>query len=163
MKTKNRLYARFILLSISLLAAFPSPAALADFYVIPTVGRSIPPSNVLELTYASMNAGGSAGFMKINKLGVTAGVFQVPEGKVAVITTVQVFPQNPGAGTIYLTIRHHVEDRYYWVLPNSEPTQLHFSPGIIVGGAFYTLGAVNSVSSAGAVRVKMYGYLTDDK
>ena len=162
MKRKNRLYPLFILVGFALLTNFPA-VAMAEFYVIPTVGRSIPPSKVLELTCASMSAGGSASFFQVNKVGDTTGVFQVPEGKVAVVTTVQVFPQNPGAGTIYLTIRHQFEERYYWVLPNSEPTQLHFSPGMIIGGAFYSLSAANGASSAGAVRVKMYGYLTDDK
>jgi hypothetical protein len=90
------------------------------------------------------------------------GVFTVPLSKVLVITTVIIFPQSPGAGTLFVTLIQNSASRHYWVVPNSGPTQLQFPTGVVIAPG-YQLKVQNGVSSAGAIRVKIMGYIAKDK
>ena len=65
-----------IVFLLTLLPAF----AFADFYVVPVGGRSVLPSNVVELGTTSIAPGGSDGLARISTEATNLGDITVPAG-----------------------------------------------------------------------------------
>jgi hypothetical protein len=139
-------------------------AEAENVVVIPLVKNhisAISPSDVLELGTTSIAPGATADVVSITPRAGNAGDYTVPTGKYFVITSVTVFPQSPGAGKIQMQLIQNSSVRSYWVLSNSQPTELSFGPGMLIA-AGYSLNISNFASSPGNIRVAIYGYLTDE-
>jgi hypothetical protein len=149
-------FAFFALLAI---LGFTQPV-LADFYVVPIGGPRISASDVVELQYSEIYPNSSAtNDMRITKSGGIIHNFTVPTGKVLVITTIKVYPQVLGNGSIALNV---LGGREYFVVSQSQPTQLQFPSGLVIGPEVQ-LSVYNYPGSAASIRVSICGYLADDK
>jgi hypothetical protein len=146
---------------IFLFAIIPA-YAFADFYVIPVGGRSVNPSDVVELGTTSIGPGSYDNLSRISTAATNLGDFTVPDGKVLVISIVQIFPTNPTPGSLQVRLDQDTRARRYWVVPSDQPTQLLFPAGLIIAPG-YTLEINNYAASASSIRVNAFGYITDDK
>ena len=115
-------------------------------------------SNLKELGTTSIDPGDNADVVLITNQAANGGVYTVPSGKVFVITAVIVFPQSPGSGTLYVTLSQNSAARDYWVLPNSQPTELTFPSGLVIAPG-YSMKIYNGSSGAGSIRVLINGYV----
>jgi hypothetical protein len=146
--------------STSLLISFVSAALLASCATL-----TPKPS---EIKYLAMEVapGRSRDFLEITPAAIPAGVFTVPSGKVFVINSVKIYPLSPGSGVIDVTLRQKIgvtnSERASWVLPNSQPTQLEYSTGLVVSSGF-TLIIQNHSRSSGRIRVDVHGYVASDE
>lgn len=122
---------------------------------------AIRPFNMVELGTTLINPGDDADVVKITTTAANGGVFTVPADKVFVIKSVGIYPQNPGAGDIYLWLVQNNAIREYWIVPNDHPTQIQLpdNTGIVIASN-YTLSIKNGNSSAGAIRVDIFGYIS---
>ena len=156
----KKIYSPFVLfvITICLFSYFPNQA-LADFFVIPVGGPSLKASDAVELgtTHIPADSSNSKDVLEITPRGANGGTYTVPDGKVLVINSLQIFPQSLGTGTIRLYLIQNSVSRKFWVVPQSGPTFMNFSPGLIVDSG-YRLEIRNSTSSAAGIRVSMYGY-----
>lgn len=164
-KVSSLILAVFLMV-LSAIVNTSSTAVAAGVVVIPLVGdqtsasSAISPSDVLELSTTSIAAGSSADVLRVSPGAANIGVYTVPEGKYLVITSITIFPQGPGTGNLYVYLIQNSYSRCYWVLPNAQPTQLSFGPGMLIDSG-YTLDISNGASSAGSIRVTLNGYLTN--
>ncbi len=124
------------------------------------------PSQMVSL--GAMTNPGQTEFVRSgNPDGTGGGVFLVPPAKVLVITRVIIQPMNLGTGTLDITLMQsdqQLGDRILktWRVPNSQLTQLDFSPGYVVSSGS-NLKIRNGNSSAGNdVYTSFYGYVTSD-
>ena len=139
-----------------------SATAQADFYVIPVIknsNTSIPIANVKDLGTALVSPGATEDVKELLPTSINNGAFTVPSGKYLVITSLHVFPSNPGSGTITLQLVQNSSIRKYWVLPNAAPSYLSFGSGLLIAPG-YSL-KIHNVSATHSFRVSIYGYLTD--
>lgn len=147
---------RFALVAIFVLGAFlltSQDSALADTFD--------KPSRIKDLGTTEIAPGDTEDVLEISPEAVNVGVFTVPPNKVLVITSVQIFPQNPGAGTLKVRLIQDSRAREYWVVPNNLPTQLHIPTGLVIAPG-YSLKIENYPDSAGSIRVKIVGYIARD-
>ena len=134
----------------------------ADFYVIPVIknsNTSIPIANVKDLGTTLVSPGDTKNVKELLPTSVNNGAFTVPSGKYLVITSLHVFPSNPGSGTITLQLIQNSSIRKYWILPNATPSYLSFGSGFLIAPG-YSL-KIHNVSATNSFRVSIYGYLTD--
>ena len=110
--------------------------------------ENIAPGNTVEVRHGTNDA-------------VSAGVYQVPNDKVFVLTNISVQPINSGSGTLKVQFGQRIGNqdraREYWILPNSEISQLNFGPGIVISSSSKLI-IENESNSAGSIFVKLYGY-----
>ena len=89
------------------------------------------------------------------------GIYAVPSGKVLVVKTVTIYPLAPGDGTLDIQLAQRIgasdRAREQWIVPNAKPTQLDFSPGLVVA-ADSRLIVRNRPGSTGEVFVSILGY-----
>ena len=124
------------------------------------------PSTIKDLGTPNINSDAFAEVVAGTPDAVNAGVYSVPAGKVLVITTVRIYPVNPGSGTLDVQLGQRIggtdRAREHWLLPNSEPTQFDFSPGLVIASGS-TLLVRNRPGSAGPVYVGISAYEADDR
>lgn len=138
--------------------------AFANFLVLPVpVGNSpIAPEDVVELaTNTSVAPGFSADMRRINNNGINAGNFTVPPGKVLVLQSIQLYPETFGGGKLNVQLVQNALVRNFWVLPQSQPSFIPLSPGLVVAAGF-SLDIANGAVSGANVRAIAYGYLADE-
>ncbi|HYA43010.1 MAG TPA: hypothetical protein VEF34_17030 [Syntrophobacteraceae bacterium] len=112
---------------------------------------------VYELDTAAVGVGDTKPMIINTPSAANGGDFSVPKGKYAYIDSVVIFPQNPGTGTIYVTLLQGTSIRDAWVVPNNVPTQFYFPDGLAVlgGSKGTTLSIKNGSTSSGPVQVLM--------
>ena len=126
------------------------------------VSAFVKPSNMVDLAEVV-----GAGQTKIHKTGTPqgtgGGVYQVPDGRVLVITRVIIQPMNPGPGSLDLTFMQSdaaLGDRIRqtWRVPKSQSTEYDFSPGELISSGSSL--KVKNNGAGGDVAVMIYGYVT---
>jgi len=162
-KPVEKIFSHLSLLQCLAICLFFTTSATvrAEFYVIPVVGNntSIPITDVKNMSTTQINTNSTENVIEVTPGAASNGIFTVPNDKYLVITAISVFPVNPGSGTVQVQLLQNTLARKYWVLPNSEPTQLSFGHGLLIAPGF-ALKIKNFTSSAGPIRVGVYGYLT---
>lgn len=164
-KISSLIFAVFVML-LSVVVNTSQTAVAAQVAVIPLIGdptsasSSISPADVLELATTSISPDSTADVLRITPTASNAGIYTVPDGKYLVITSLTVFPQAPGTGNLYVNLIQNSSSRFYWVVPNAQPTELSFGPGMLIASG-YSLDIKNWSSSAGPIRVSLHGYLTN--
>lgn len=133
-----------------------SSTGSADVFSKPSVIK------MLGTTSLSPNSGNQYNMLEISRDAAAVGAFSVPTGMVFVITSVMIFPQTPGAGTLYVQLLQNSSAREYWVVPNSQPTFIQIPTGLVVGPE-YTISITNRSESSGNIRVSVFGYLAKDR
>jgi hypothetical protein len=133
-----------------------SATVSADVFTKPSVIKELGTSSL------SPDSGTLYNMLEMTRDAGAVGAFTVPIGKVFVITTVMIFPQTPGAGTLYVQLFQNSTAREYWVVLNSQPTSIQIPTGIVVGPE-YTISIKNRSESSGNIRVSVFGYLAKDR
>ena len=139
-----------------------SAVAAQQVVVVPlikTQASAISPSDVLRMGTTSIAPGSTSDVVEITPQASNGGQVTVPTGKYLVITSMSVFPMSPGAGTIEMRLIQNTSITDYWKLSNAEPSHLSFGPGMLIDSG-YALTIENYTSSAGDIRVDLYGYVT---
>ncbi len=138
-----------------------SAVAAQQVVVIPLIknqASAISPSDVLRMGTTSIAPNSTSDVVEITPRATNAGQVVVPTGKYLVITSMSVFPESPGAGTIEMQLIQNSSITAYWKLSNAEASHLSFGPGMLIDSG-YALTIKNRVSSAGNIRVSLYGYV----
>jgi len=126
------------------------------------VSAFVTPSNMVDM--AEVVGPGETKILKTGTpQGSGGGVYQVPNGRVLVITRVIIQPMNPGPGSLDLTFMQSDTAagdriRQTWRVPNSHSTEYDFTPGELISS-----GSSLKVRNNGAsddVAVMIYGYVT---
>jgi hypothetical protein len=132
-------------------SALNSPPSLAQSVQLPV-------SAIKELGTTVISPGQTRDVVEITPQAANGGVFTVPAGQTFVITDVIIFPQNPGAGTLSVSLNQDIRVREFWVFPNNQPFQVHLVSGLLIGSGF-SLNIQNGIGGAGPIRVFLTGYL----
>lgn len=120
------------------------------------------PSKIKDLGTTVVNPGETKDVVEISPQGANAGVFTVPSGKVLIITTVMIFPQSPGAGTLQVRLIQNSAARHYWVVPNNVPSQILYPTGLVIAPG-YSLKMENYSTSSGSIRIIINGYISKNR
>lgn len=141
----------------------PALVALALMFLLSAcVSVLVKPSDMVDM--AEVVGPGETKTLKTGTPeGTGGGVYQVPGGKVLVITRVIIQPMNPGSGSLDLTFMQSdaaLGDRIRqtWRVPRSQPTEYDFSPGELISSGS-SLKVRNNGTGGGEVAVLIYGYI----
>jgi len=140
--------------------------ALIAVVMVSGCNSFIMPSTIKDLGTPNINSDSFAEVVASTTDAVNAGVYSVPAGKVLVIRTVRIYPVTPGSGTLDVQLGQRIggtnRAREQWLVPNSEPTQFDFSPGLVVASGS-TLLVRNRPGSVGPIYVGISAHEADDR
>ena len=158
-----RIVLAFWIVTGAVLVSSLSAVAAQQVVVIPLIknqASAISPSDVLRMGTGSIAPNSTSDVVEITPRAANAGQVTVPAGKYLVITSMSVFPESPGAGIIEMQLIQGSAITAYWKLSNAEPSHLSFGPGMLIDSG-YALAIKNYASSAGNIRVSLYGYVVN--
>jgi len=135
------------------------PSYANKVIVVPLVDSQlpgIPASRIVELDTAVSQTITPVELQEVDFNGVTLGAYVVPNNRVLVITSITFLPSiTPGINQISLI--QGQQFRRAWRIPNSEITQLHFSPGMLINSG-QNLRARGSNQNESIVETVVRGY-----
>lgn len=141
-------------------AVYSSPVTVVNT-PLPSQELSASPAQIVETGCLNTGPGQlSQPCFALASSGYSSGTFTVPAGQAFVVTSVEIRPVNPGAGTINISMAQSSCNclRENWLVPNTGTTVLQFPSGIVVTSGS-TLSFSNNSNSPGLVSVVYRGYL----